>query len=114
MKLPQLTLRDLFWLVLVAAIVSFGFAREATRAKHVRGMEARVDHLPTILYPAEFPVPGEEYPLGMLGDGESLEVVAHKERFDYTIKLKSRGEIVEKRFTVQGRSCGVKTPAAPP
>jgi hypothetical protein len=45
MKLTQLTLRDLFWLVLVAAIVSFGFARDATRVKHVRGMEARVDHL---------------------------------------------------------------------
>jgi hypothetical protein len=121
MKIPQLTLRDLFWLLLVAAIVSFGFAREVTRDRHIQSMERKLDYLPVLLYPEDSAYPPEETPpegenlfsVGMLREGESVEVLCHDSRFDYTVRLKSGGEIVEKRFSVQGRSCGIKRPTTP-
>jgi hypothetical protein len=119
MKTPQLTLRDLFWLSLVVAIVSFGFAREVTRDRHIQSMERKLDYLPSVLYPESGDDPQKEnspdeekiLSVGMLNEGESVEVLCHHNQFDYTVRLKSKGEIVEKRFTVKLRSCGMKLPA---
>ena len=115
MKLPQLTLRDVFWLVLVAALLSLGIAREVRRSRHFEVTEGKLEYPPLILYPVDKPLEdGDEFELGMLGEGESVEVLVHNRNFEYTVRLKSGGDVVEKRFTVQARACGCKTSPAQP
>ena len=111
MRILKLTLRDFFWLLLVAAIVSFGYARERSRDKRIELMAGSMDFMPTILYQTDAVPEGDEYPLGMLEEGESVEVLLHDNNFEYTVRLKSRGEVVEKRFAVQARSCLIKSSA---
>jgi hypothetical protein len=113
MKIPQLALRDFFWLLLVAAIVSFGYARERSRDKRIELMAGSVDFMPTILYPTDATREGDICPLGTLEEGESVEVLLHDNSFEYTVRLKSRGEVVEKRFAVEARSCSIKNSATP-
>jgi hypothetical protein len=106
MKLPQFTLRDLFWLLLVAAMASFGIARELTRDRHVQMMQRKLEYPPDLYYmeppsPMDYSLQEHLLSKGRLREGESVEVHCHHDYFDYTVRLKSRGEVVERRFSFQ-------------